>query len=155
PLARLHAMCALEGLNGTFTDKVFEKLLKDEHPGVRRHAIRLLEKRDFVGEDLGNILVHLRNDSDEQVRLQLAYSLGKWRGASHGQWLGRLALKVGDNPYLLAAIFSSVDESNLEGLLLTVRNDLEEPRPSETLYQDLLKLASAMGNEKALATLVD
>src|SRR5438067_3213603 len=44
PLARMHAMHALEGLNA-LSEKVLLPRLSDDHPGVGEHAVRLSEKR--------------------------------------------------------------------------------------------------------------
>src|SRR5207245_4058914 len=44
PLCRLHALCALDGL-GSLTPALVRQALKDAHPGVRRHAVRLCEGR--------------------------------------------------------------------------------------------------------------
>ena len=41
PLARLHALCTLDGLNA-LTPESWQGLA-DAHPGVRRHAVRLCE----------------------------------------------------------------------------------------------------------------
>src|SRR5437016_2856408 len=40
PLGRLHALCTLDGLHG-LSNQILARALRDEHPGVRRHAVRL------------------------------------------------------------------------------------------------------------------
>src|SRR5262249_27111782 len=42
PLARLHALCTLDGLKA-LTPELLRAALGDAHPGVRRHAVRLCE----------------------------------------------------------------------------------------------------------------
>jgi len=42
PLARLHALCTLDGL-GALSAAVLRPCLSDAEPGVRRHAVRLSE----------------------------------------------------------------------------------------------------------------
>ena len=77
PLARLHALCTLDGLDA-LKRAVLVKALADAHPGVRRHAVRLCEGRLDKSADLEAALVQLVTDPDAQVRMQLAYTLGEW-----------------------------------------------------------------------------
>src|SRR5947208_12470753 len=42
PEARLHALCTLDGLNA-LKDADIRIALEDEHPAVRRHAVRVAE----------------------------------------------------------------------------------------------------------------
>ena len=50
PQARLHALCTLDGLSqlygeGSLPDELLIAAMSDDHPGVRRHAVRLSEPR--------------------------------------------------------------------------------------------------------------
>jgi putative membrane-bound dehydrogenase-like protein len=112
PLARLHALCTLDGL-GVLRPEVVRRGLADEHPGVRRHAVRLTELflndtgLQRAGPALGEALLRLSDDPDPQVQMQLAYTLGQWRDERTGRALGRLTLRHAADPYLLAAVMSS------------------------------------------------
>src|SRR5262249_2479618 len=119
PLARLHALCTLDGL-AALRPAVVRRALADTHPGVRRHAVRLCESLVAQSPDLGTALVKLVADPDPQVRLQLAYSLGEWDDPRAGPALGELALRDAGDPYLVAAVVSSLTRKNLEPLLLAV-----------------------------------
>ena len=77
PRARLHALCSLDGL-GALSVPVITHALKDAHPGVRRHAVRLSEQFMNRFADVGPALLSLVTDPDAQVRMQLAYTLGEW-----------------------------------------------------------------------------
>src|SRR5262249_53725296 len=84
PLARLHALCTLDGMNA-LTPEVLIKALADAHPGVRRHAIRLAETRLEQAPQLLDTLLRLVEDSNAPVRLQLSFTLGYSRDHRAGQ----------------------------------------------------------------------
>ncbi len=151
PLARLHALCTLDGLGAAFDEPFLERMLKDAHPGVRRHAVRICERIKAPGKDLLLALEDLEKDADAQVRMQLAYTRGVWGGAATGRALGRIAARSGEDRYLLAAILSSVRTDDvLTGMLTT--SATENP-PSEVLLQELFRLANAIGDAGTLARL--
>lgn len=152
PLCRLHALCTLDGLNA-LSSTVLEKALGDSSPGVRRHAVRLSEGSFDKSFELAKIFLKLVDDPDPQVQMQLAYSLGESRDPRAGQALGQLALKTADDPYLLAAIMSSVQKDNLGLMIRTVMGPplLPESRPSPLLMANLLRMAVALNELSGLA----
>ncbi|MEX0819780.1 MAG: PVC-type heme-binding CxxCH protein, partial [Pirellulaceae bacterium] len=75
---RLHAICTLDGMNAV-SESLVERVLKDDHPGVRRHAIRIAERTINTSETLAVAIRGLAEDRDMQVRLQAAYTLGQWQ----------------------------------------------------------------------------
>src|SRR5205807_3385103 len=97
PEARLHALCVLDGLGGLKSSDV-TTALRDAHPGVRRHAVRLSEKFFLAG----NPIVKMVDDPDAQVRLQVAFSLGET--PKSGQTLAELVMRSPDDSYLTAAM---------------------------------------------------
>jgi putative membrane-bound dehydrogenase-like protein len=146
PLARLHALCTLDGLNA-LRPEIVSRGLADEHPGVRRHAVRLSESLLATAPALGAALLKLADDPDPQVQLQLLYSLGEWRDPRAGQLLARLALRHADNPYLSAAAFSSA-VPHVEAMLAELQR---EPSPARTkLLGQLRKLAAAIQADPSL-----
>lgn len=76
PRARIHALCALEGL-GRLTADVLARALRDSHPRVREHAVRLSEKLAVDSAILREKLLALGNDEAIRVRYQLAFTLGE------------------------------------------------------------------------------
>lgn len=104
PLARLHALCTLDGLGALQPDLV-ERALGDLHPGVRINALRLAESRANPG--VISAAVKLVNDNDLKVRLQLACTLGEWKNLRAGAVLGRLAVANHDDKFMIAAVMSS------------------------------------------------
>jgi putative membrane-bound dehydrogenase-like protein len=103
-LARLHALCALDGL-GALQPSILITALSDEAPGVRENALRLAEK--FNSPDLIHAAATLASDPSAKVRLQLACSLGAWTNAEAGEALGNLARRDHGDAYILAAVMSS------------------------------------------------
>ncbi|HND53378.1 MAG TPA: c-type cytochrome, partial [Pirellulaceae bacterium] len=161
PVARLHALCTLDGINGLSTDLVVAALA-DAHPGVRRHAARLAEPllaKTLLGNPtssndaaasaaLGDALTRLIDDSDATVRIQTAYSLGAWE-VRGGPALARLAIKHQTDPYLVAAVLSSVNAANLRSVLTTVF--AEAPgNPPARLVDPLLATATGLNDVKIL-----
>src|SRR5262245_30770069 len=75
PLARMHAIHALDGLNA-LSERVLLPRLSDNHPGVREHAVRLAEKLVSSSSVIRQRLLALSADDELRVRYQLAFSLG-------------------------------------------------------------------------------
>jgi putative membrane-bound dehydrogenase-like protein len=150
PQARLHALCTLDGLRA-LTPAVVERALTDPHPGVRRHGVRLCEAFLADHPDLGERLRKLVKDEDAQLQLQLAYTLGEWKDPRAGRALGELAVRHAGDRYLLAAVLSSVNQGNLDAVLLAV---LAGGTPSSDLIERLLSLANDLGQTRAMVTLL-
>ena len=104
PLARLHALCTLDGLNALKPDLV-EKALSDPNLGIRINALRLAEPR-FTPAILA-AATKLVDDSNPKVVLQLACTLGEWKDPRAGAALGRLAVTHHDDKFIVAAVMSS------------------------------------------------
>jgi putative membrane-bound dehydrogenase-like protein len=154
PVARLQALCTLDGLDA-LEPELLQHGLGDSHPGVRRHAVRLCEARLANAPQLGTALVKLVDDSDPQVRMQLAYTLGEWHDPQAGVALGRLALQATDDRVFLAAIMSSVNKKNLDSLLVTVlTHENGSAAPPAALAENLLRLANTLGDPHIFVTLL-
>ena len=105
-LARLQALCTLEGL-GSVTPEVLVAALGDEHWAVRRQAVRIAEKFEKSPEVVA-AAVKLAEDPDARVRLQLALSLGEWDQPAAGAALAKVATGQGNGGrYVGAAVLSS------------------------------------------------
>jgi putative membrane-bound dehydrogenase-like protein len=156
PEARLHAVC-LQALLGNRSHATVDAL-KDKHAGVRWHAVRVTPEQlklvrgqsPRLEKALGDALLTRVEDPDAQIRLQLAYTLGEWDDPRAGKALATLALKHADDPYLTAAVLSSVHSKNLADVLTGVLS-ASGTRPSESLARRLLDMATALGDRKALS----
>jgi putative heme-binding domain-containing protein len=154
PLARLHALCTLDGLNA-LKPELLRSALADAHPGVRRHAVRLCEGRVADAPELGAALVKLTADADAPVRMQLAYTLGEWDDPKAARALGELALRDQDDVYLSAAVVSSINKKNLEPVMLAAMRSAPGSAPPARVVERLLHLATALGQRRATVTLLE
>ena len=107
-LARLHTLWTLEGLSA-LDPQIVVAALKDPHPGVREHALRLAE--EFLAEPpVINASLALRNDPP-RVLYQLAFTLGQSKDPRALLALTELARDHGGEPWLRVAILSSLGET--------------------------------------------
>ncbi len=142
PLARLHALATLDRL-GLLSEETLLQALKDPHPGLRRHAVRMAE--NFLpspSEPLAEALLRLADDPDSHVQLQLAYTLGEWPSAEAGALLGKLAVRHAGKPYLSAAVISSLTPIHVAAALDSAVAALE--------VESLDKLVAFFGTAAAL-----
>lgn len=75
PLARLHAMWTLKGLN-QLDPEVLIEALRDPEPGLRENALQAAEDRLMASPALLDAALRLAKDPDPRVRMQAALSLG-------------------------------------------------------------------------------
>jgi putative heme-binding domain-containing protein len=96
-------------------------------------------------------VLQLAQDQDLQLQLQRAYSLGAWKDPRAGEALGEIAITYRENPYLVAAVLSSVTPDNLAGITKRVLAVEAPAEPPAALLEQLVGLASAYGDEATLA----
>ena len=81
PRTRLHALWALEGL-GAADIGTLQSALQDSHPKIRRAGLRVAEEKLLVVGNASDVVslkkqfMDLATDPEEEVRVQLALSLG-------------------------------------------------------------------------------
>jgi putative membrane-bound dehydrogenase-like protein len=155
PLCRLHALCTLSGF-GPVAEEVLAEAVEDTHPGVRRHAVRLagVLKGD-IGRNLFVALKHRCTDSDPHVQLQLAYTLGELNEPEAADLLGVQLATVGDDRFIRAALFSSVNAKNIAPVLTGVLGYIGQSEPNPAVIGDVLGLAAVVGNDQTLADVVE
>jgi putative membrane-bound dehydrogenase-like protein len=152
---RLHALGALDGL-GAVSPGLIVTAMRDPHPAVREHAIRLSEpflKQSGSAQELAalhDVLLQLVHDADERVRFQLAFTLGEWSDPRAGVALARLAGRDFKNPHLQTAIMSSAP-AHLQRMLTVAMTGFSQERGPMELLQALLALAADMGDHASLA----
>ncbi|MEX2581549.1 MAG: hypothetical protein WD342_21005 [Verrucomicrobiales bacterium] len=122
----------------------------DSSAGVRRHVVRLSEPLAEEHPELKRAVLGLADDPDPAVRLQLACSLGEWSGAGVDEALGRLAFRASGEPFPAAAIVSSLDAENLDGVIRTVLGERSDEDEGGDLLGDLLAQAVAFGKGGAI-----
>ncbi len=154
-VARLQALCVLDGLD-ELSQRVLVHALSDEHADVRRHAVRMTESVAQRGMALKSAVIKLVDDSDAQVRLQLAFTLGAWGGdRDTARVLEQLARQGAENPYLAAAVISSIHVQNVMTVLSNLLAEGDTPAYSEHVLGQLLITAAAVAADKDLAVLLD
>lgn len=116
PLARLHAVYALDGL-GALKEGELLTALRDADAAVREHAIKLSEKfisDGVVSASLWESLRRLAGDPDDIVRYQLAFTLGEMKGKERIAPLAEIARRDVESMWTQAAILSSLAEGGGE-----------------------------------------
>ncbi|MFT5528191.1 MAG: putative membrane-bound dehydrogenase-like protein, partial [Pirellulaceae bacterium] len=137
PQGRLHALCSLDGL-GSLDSKTVARALTDQHPGVRRQAVRLAAS---LGDPPIDALLKLTSDSSAKVRLQVAISLGDIESAKTADGLAQIIAAETDN-YVVAGAMSSINSENITGLLAAF---LKLDNPSPDRLADVLRQTVAHG----------
>jgi putative membrane-bound dehydrogenase-like protein len=145
PLARLHALYALDGLNA-LSEELLLPRLRDEHPRVREHAIRLSEKLSSSAA-ISQRLLAMTGDPELRVRYQLAFTLGELPTESRrNRALVEIAKRDADDRYVRAAILSSHAEGAGEVLALVAADtQLRETAGGREL---LANLAAQIGKQQ-------
>ncbi|HEX5442248.1 MAG TPA: PVC-type heme-binding CxxCH protein, partial [Pirellulales bacterium] len=161
PLARLHALCTLDGLKALDAELLRESL--GIHPGVDRHVIRLSEPFLDRSPELAEAIAQRIDADDWQVAMQLAYSLGQWHAPDAGRALGRLALSAGHRggetghegrDYLMTAILSSANNDNLAALVETVFAADDSLDSLDDFVPRMAALLAPMKNDEATLKLL-
>ena len=142
--ARLHALCTLDGLKqlAAKREDLLTACVSDEHPAVRRHAIRLAEPFLNGSPKLLSACLRLSDDPDLQVRQQLAYTLGECHDDKSATTLAKLFIDNAHERLMAAAAISSLHKDNIAAVLEAVhRSDLaprdDSARPARRLQSPL------------------
>ncbi|HWF18374.1 MAG TPA: PVC-type heme-binding CxxCH protein, partial [Verrucomicrobiae bacterium] len=149
PLARMRALCALDGIElnvqGRPTRALLEshllKALNDPDDRVRERAVLLSEK--FVSkagtwsEELWGQLSRMGSDPSPQVRWQLAFTLGQGHNSGRAQALANI---IRTDPRAFPAALTSLSDDAAEVFGLTVgdgriRNDADGQNGLNALIQ--------------------
>ena len=112
PLARLHALWTLEGLSALDAPTV-AAALKDPHPGIREHALRMAEEL-ATEPTIMNAVLSLKNDKEPRVLYQLAFTLGQFKDPRALTVLTDLARDHGGESWFRTAILSSLNDTASE-----------------------------------------
>lgn len=148
PLARVHALCVLDGLGAldadTLSPAIFEK-----HPGVVRHAVRLARGRVPVSE-ISGLSDAMRDDAF--VAIELAGLLGDGDPDLEALTLADLIVRHRDDPQALPLLLSAVTRKNLAPLVV----QMTRPNPrwhSNSVLPELGRFAAKWKDDAALSQL--
>ncbi|MEO7415294.1 MAG: c-type cytochrome [Opitutaceae bacterium] len=159
PLARLHALWALEG-RGAIEKATLVTAFGDSDPRVAAAAIRLSEK--FLTQpggdaDLASRVVALvPTRTEPAVRLQLAFTLGEIRSSAGDEALRALAIAAGKQPFLADAIVSGLAGRELAFVEALVKNDQAAAQAEDVVrfaYSAVLKSNNIAQIDRGLALL--
>ena len=106
-VARVHALWTLDGLAALEPDDIVRGL-QDPQAGVRENAVRLAATRIGTSDDLLLRVLRLADDGNDRVRLEVALALGNANDSRTIGALAALARRDGAQPWMRAAILSSV-----------------------------------------------
>ncbi|MDB6111456.1 MAG: cytochrome c [Pedosphaera sp.] len=110
PLARIHALHALDGLHA-LDQKNILKALNNQAPWVRVHGIELSERFSLNSSHIDPLfrkLKQLTSDPSSLVRYQLAFTLGEFMDGSKTEALSEIARRDSESPWIQAAVLSSL-----------------------------------------------
>jgi putative membrane-bound dehydrogenase-like protein len=143
PLARIHALYALDGL-GALKERHVLRGMDDPEPWVRVHAIKLSEKfSSHRSSKIFRRLTELGNDSSNLVRYQLAFTLGEFKGGDITTPLAAIAKRDAASPWIQAAVLSSL--SNGAGKVFATLSHDPEFCASKAGQDFLRQLVSVVG----------
>jgi putative membrane-bound dehydrogenase-like protein len=146
PLARLHALCVLDGM-AALNPPELQRALQDSDWQVRRAAVRL---GAHFPKELLNPELHLAKDPSAQVRQQLAYSLGAMPTAHATRTaivLAALARHPENDDYINAAVLSST-KSPVNSLAISFSR--ANTRMPDTLFAGWFGTALATRESKSI-----
>ena len=146
PIARLHAICTLEGLGGLTVETIRTALADDDHR-IRIHALRFAEP--YLDDSrLAAALEPLLDDENMQVRFQLAMTLGELPEPQRTPLLARLALRDGDDVWMRSAILSSLSKSVVTFWIAVTKLAQPDAAALPTLTSELMTLVAAQKDQE-------
>ena len=130
------------------------RALDDPDPGVREHGVRLSERiiaAHGLSETLWRRLKARVDDPDLRVRYQLAFTLGEPSHPDRNEALVRLITKDLDQPWMHAAVLSSLAEGTGEVFSsLIARPGLDESASGQTLLRELVRVIGSRNKGREL-----
>ena len=125
------------------------KAMRDPDPRIRAVGVMLAEQHKSKST-LKDLLSKVTDESDARVRLQLACSLGEWDDPRIGSTLAKMAIRDSGDPYLVAAIFSSVRPNHLQTFTTTMFEELRGSEPPPSLMAPFLATAVGYADRAAI-----
>ncbi|MGE3806046.1 MAG: PVC-type heme-binding CxxCH protein [Gemmataceae bacterium] len=149
PLARVHAGWLLAGFNA-LDDGALTTLLDDKDPRVRENAVCIAADSREAKPRLPDRLIALADDSDAQVRFQVALALGGWNDERVVPALAKIALADAADPWARRAVASSVPE-RAGALLARLLEEKKQPAGYNALVEELSALVGARRDPQEVA----
>ncbi len=106
PAVRAQALATLDGL-GALKPEVLISAVADEHPEVRRVAVRLSEPFLNAAPALAKAVAAMVADPEMAVRYQVALTLGEWNDPRAGDALAEIVAADLEDAWMRAAVLTS------------------------------------------------
>ncbi|HWF18496.1 MAG TPA: PVC-type heme-binding CxxCH protein, partial [Verrucomicrobiae bacterium] len=146
PLARIHALHALDGLGELQKEHVL-KAVGDSEPWVRIHAVKLAENFPEAyssGDALINKLLQMPGDPSNLVRYQLAFTLGELLDGRNIKALAEIARQDAASPLIQAAVLSSLKNGAGDVFaILSADATFAGSKPGQEFLRQLVALVGA------------
>lgn len=145
PQARLHVLWInyLSRAWGYWSSESIERFVKDSHPGVRKHALRIaLHDSGAESKLIATHLAAAEKDQDAKIRMQLACSLLAHTSETASKRFVRLLRDNADDRYIVAAGLSSISSESWKPILSEL---LAQENIPNTLYAPMLRMAKVYG----------
>ncbi len=146
PAVRIQALATLEVLDSNAVTSRLSKSLQDHDPGVQAMALRLAGPRMNDPKTL-SLVVDLSTNPDPRVRLEAAIALGNSDTPQAVEALRKLWNLAEGDPYLVAAIQSSIRPTTVGAL---IRSFIQSSNPPGGSLSSLFAMASAQKNFSVL-----
>ena len=141
PISRINRFRILEA-RGELVEEEILQALTDTNPRVREFSL-LLAEHHLQKKGLPKGVADATRDIDAHVRKQAACSIGYWETSEVGPLLAKMAMANAEDPFIVAAIYSSVTPRNLGAFTETLFRELGGQEPPSTLMPPFL--ATAVG----------
>lgn len=157
PLARLHALHALDGM-GALRQEHLLRALRDTDARVREWAVLVIEqpaRRGALPDPIWRQLKSLAADPSIRVRYQLALTLGEIRMPDRAQVLADLLWGTIDHPLMQAAVFSSLADGSAEVLIaLASKQQVRDSAVGQELLDRLATMIGVQGQPGEIARVI-
>ena len=153
--ARIHALWTLDGLDALDPPAIL-RALNDPHPAVRENAVHAAESRLGASGELIPAVLRLAGDADDRVRFRVALALGETADRRRTAALASIARRDGAQPWMRAAVLSSVGERADDFLRAFVDAAPDAPGVRAAVLQDLGQLfGAAQSSERCLDLILE
>lgn len=145
--ARLHALWTNEALHGN-DEKTLLLVLRDQHPAVREHAVRVAERHAKSHPRVAKEIVALASDDNPRVRYQVAFTLGELTDRTAAvKALATIAARDADDAHIRTAVLSSVPTEAGELLAALSTKEVFQGDRGTGLLDHVVGVIAARGNE--------
>lgn len=153
PLAKLHTLWTLDGINALSEQSILTAL-KDNEPGIRENAIQLAEKYLDTFFSLGNALPALQDDGNAKVRFQLLLTLGFLKTPEAAAARDNILFKDIKDKWVQVAALSAASLNKSELLNKLTQNGHSNDNSYASLIERLTTMIGATGSRNEIEQLI-